>query len=562
MSDIHTFISIREAESLRKKLFWVSSLRILSILALMGGSVSLLEGANLSTLVHIRQTLMLTGFVSLIPAFLYFPLIYSLRVLRGLVAVGYVQIVQDMAFAALLVMVTGGTSSAFTFFFSLNVIIAGILLFRKGTIFAVILAYALMVVMALVETQVIPVPAWIMMFVLPLSSSSVLYNLTINIVALTSIAILSSYLSEQIRQADIQKEEMRLDLEDLRALHEHILTSLNSGLITCNRKWDIVYMNPAGIKMLGLDRKNYRGKHLPSLVPGLGSHLKQPERSFELKIETNDGAKKVMSFRISPLRPMQQEIPGYVVLFDDITRLKDLESRMLAEHRLVTIGKLSAVVAHEIRNPLASISGVMQMLSSNDRLTDQEKRLVDIVIREADHLNKWITDLLNYAKPTKSTMVPLNVCALCERTREMFVLDEDLKDIQVDMSCREGWILGNNDRLGQVMLNLLKNAAEAIRDAGISPGIIRITAAPDGGNIVCRFEDNGPGISAKNREQLFQPFYTTKKKGTGLGLAVVEQIVMEHGGWIKVKDSELGGACFEISMTEVPGPVLSEKSNA
>lgn len=547
MTDSYAFLTILAGENLRKKLFWVSSLRILSLFALLGGTVFLLEGSRLSTLVNIRQILVFAVFLCLIPAFFYFPIVYSLRNLRGLVIVSYIQVLQDMVFASLLVILTGGTSSAFTFFFFLNVIVAGILLFRKGTIFGVSLAFLFIIFMAMMEVNLIPIPSWLFMFVMPTSVSSVLYDLTINVVALASIGFLSSYLSGQIRQADIQKEELRLDLEDLRALHEHILTSLNSGLITCDRDWNIVYINPSGRHMLGIDPRNVRARRLTDMVIGIEEHLRVPDNTFELQMPDQNNSNRVMSFRISPLRPRLQEIPGYAILFDDITRLKELEAKTLAQHRLVTIGKLSAVVAHEIRNPLASVSGVMQILSGNSKLSPQEQKLVSIVIREIDHLNQWITDLLGYARPDKGLTVPMDLCKLCERVRELFVMNEDIHNIDVEFSCvGESWINGNEERLSQVITNLLKNAAEAISGAGTEDGRIRVSIMVLKAEVVCRVEDNGPGIDDSQVEQIFQPFFTTKKKGTGLGLAVVEQIVMEHEGRINVLPSGMGGACFEI----------------
>lgn len=547
MTNSHSFLRVLEGENLRKKLFWVSSLRILSLFSLLGGTVFLLESAKLSSLVNIRQILIFAVFLSLIPAFFYFPIIYSMRRLRGLVILAYIQILQDMAFASLMITLTGGTSSAFTFFFSLNVIVAGILLFRKGTIFGVALAYLLIIFMALIELQIVPAPSWLFLFIMPASSSSVFYNLTINIVALTSIGFLSSYLSGQIRQADIQKEELRLDLEDLRALHEHILTSLNSGLITCDRDWNTVYINPSGTQMLGIDKRSIRSRRLKDMITDIDKHLQAPDNTFELQMPDQNNTNRIMSFRISPLRPRVKQVPGYVILFDDITRLKELEARTLTEHRLATIGKLSAVVAHEIRNPLASISGVMQILSNNSKLSEQEKKLVNIVVLEAEHLSQWITDLLGYAKPNKGKIIPIDLCKLCDRVKEWFVLNETTRDIDIDFSCQEElWIKANEQRISEVMTNLLKNAAEAINNAGIEKGRIRINVKSMENEVILRVEDNGPGIEEDNVSQIFQPFFTTKKKGTGLGLAVVEQIVMEHEGRINVLQSDIGGVCFEI----------------
>ena len=551
MSDSHVFLRALESENLRRKLFWVSLLRVLTLLALISGTIFLLEGSKLSTLVSIRRILILVGFITLIPSFFYFPIVYSIKTLKGLMALAYVQVLQDMLFATLLILLTGGTSSAFTFFFSLNVIRAGILLFRKGAVYGVILAYLLMLWLAMVELKLIPGPAWLYLFVMPTSKSSVLYNLVINLVAITSIGVLSSYLSEQIHRSDLQKEELRLDLEDLMALHEHILASMNNGLITCDREWNIVYINPYGTKILNIDFKTARTKQLMDLVDGIEEYLHTSDNRFDIHVRNQSGSIQILHFRISPLRPRLHQVPGYVILFDDVTRVRELEAKMLAEHRLVTIGKLAAVVAHEIRNPQASISGAMQILSSKFQTTEDGQKLISIVLRETERLNQWITDLLNYARPAKAKLIPLDICKLGNRVLELFRMNQAAKDIDITFSCDDAWINGDEERLSQVMTNLLNNAVEAIHEAGITNGKIIITVRSVNKEIVCRIEDNGPGIREEDMQQVFQPFFTTKKTGTGLGLSVVEQVILEHQGRINVRKSELGGACFQITFPEV-----------
>ncbi len=551
MSDTRVFLSALETENLRRKLFWVSLLRVLSLLALISGTIFLLDGSRLSTLINIRRVLIFTGFLALIPSFFYFPVVYSVKTLQGLVRVAYVEILQDMLFSGLLVILTGGTSSAFTFFFSLNVIIAGILLFRRGAVYGVFLSYILLALMALMELRILHAPSWLYLFVMPASKSSVMYNLTINAVALTSIGYLSSYLSEQIRRSDIQKEELRLDLEDLMALHEHILTSLDSGLITCDREWNVVYINPSGARMLNTDFKKARTRRLTELLDGINEHLRGPDTRFDIQMPGPGDAVRIINFRISPLKPRLNQVPGYVVLFDDVTRIKELEARMLAEHRLVTIGKLAAVVAHEIRNPLAAISGVMQILSNKFQSTEDEQKLVSIVLREVDRLNQWITDLLDYARPARGRMVPLDLCNLGNRVLDLFLMNEATKDVDIVFSCDdEVWINGNEERLTEVITNLLKNAVEAIKEAGITDGKILMSVICVNQEVVCRIEDNGPGIKKKDMDQVFQPFFTTRKTGTGLGLAVVEQVVTEHNGRVSIKKSQMGGACFEFVFPE------------
>lgn len=535
--------------SLRRKLLWMSWLRIVSLLVLVTATAIFSGSTGLSLIEMVRDTLMWVGMVWLVPAALYFPVLLAVKGRRALVFIAVVQMAQDALLSAVLVTATGGTGSAFTFFFSLNIVVGGIILGRPGTILTILGSMCLMGGIAMMELGRVGLP-WFLADVLARESiNAVLYSVGLNAVAFVSIGILSSYLSEQLRRSDLQRERYRSTLEDLRQLHESILASVDTGIVTCRLDDRILHVNRAAEEMLGIDMNRSKGRELFELAPDLRMQMTPYRGPFEIKRSGEDGVPRWLKVSVTPLVARTGEMMGRILDVVDVTAVKLLEARMKADERLATIGKLSAVVAHEIRNPLAAISASAQMISMASGMTGDDRRALDIVVRETDRLNEWITELLDYARPKKGDIIRMDLSDLLKQVVDVVRGDPAASRFEVASDIEEGLVIvADPQRLHRVFLNLAKNSLEAMSDGGQL--LVRARSEFEGSSrwAVVRICDNGCGIPQDELQRIFDAFYTTKPRGTGLGLATVTQVVEELGGRVSVSSVPYVHTEFEIRL--------------
>ncbi|MBP7125041.1 PAS domain-containing protein [Myxococcota bacterium] len=514
----------------------MSWLRIASLLVLVAATAFFAGGAGGSLLEVVRGTLMRVALVWLVPAAIWFPILMVIRSHRGLVVVALAQSVQDALLSAVLVATTGGTGSAFTFFFSLNIIVAGILARRMGTWFAIGLSAILMGLIASLELGLVGIPAFLGEVLALGSASSVLFSLALNLVAFVSIGVLSGFLLTQMQRADLQRERYRTSLEDLRQLHESILASLNNGVITCRLDYRVLHINRSAEQLLGLDMRNSRGRVLFDLVPDMQPLVERGPGPFDFRCVSADGTERWLQIGVSPLMDRMGEPIGRILDFADVTHVRRLEEQRKAEERLAVIGKLAAVVAHEIRNPLAAISASAQMIQASLGHGGEEQRPLEIMIREIDRLNEWITELLDYARPRTGEWTEVDLGDLLSEVLEVVrgMPRADLHRIRADLE--PGLVLaGDRHRLYRIFLNLCKNAVEALDRPGEIEVWMRADREGDPPAAVVRVIDNGPGIPPDDLPRVFDAFFTTKARGTGLGLAIVKQACQEHRGDVTVR---------------------------
>ncbi|MGE0551474.1 MAG: nitrogen regulation protein NR(II), partial [Kofleriaceae bacterium] len=228
---------------------------------------------------------------------------------------------------------------------------------------------------------------------------------------------------------------------------------------------------------------------------------------------------------------------GRIVNFQDLTELRRLEAQNRRSERLATVGQLAAGVAHEIRNPLASISGSIELLKQVPVASEDDRTLMAIVQREVQRLNVLIGDLLDYANPRTFQKVEFDLATMVEETVQVARADPGVAGVEITCEVeRPLRVHADPAKLRQVLWNLIRNAAEAAAGAG---NHVRVDARADGDRTSIAVADDGPGISPHQLTHIFDPFFTTKSKGTGLGLATCHSLIAEHGGRIDV-ESELG----------------------
>jgi two-component system sensor histidine kinase PilS (NtrC family) len=251
------------------------------------------------------------------------------------------------------------------------------------------------------------------------------------------------------------------------------------------------------------------------------------------------------------------EAIGAAVIFQDLTELRAMEEKVARSERLADLGGVASGLAHELRNPLASMMGALSLLEENPEMPAEDRRLMEIALREAGRLESLVTHFLDFARPAPPRPVACDLAPLLAETLDVFAHDPGAHvETERALAPAPGWC--DPGQMKQVVWNLLRNAAEAAgeRSPG-SPGHVRAACGVDDGMAWLAVEDDGPGIPPDDRTRVFLPFFTTKRAGTGLGLATVHRIVDQHGGSIAVEPAAMGGARFVVRLPRAPPAVAS-----
>ena len=497
---------------------------------------------------------------------------YAFAIRRGwnLRRLGLIQISGDLVFITALQYVTGGVDSGFSFLYILSIIVGAFLFHGRGafgTAFLSTLAYGGLV--GAQGTGWINVPKLFVNPVRHLSFWEIGTNVCFNAAVFFVVALLCGYFAEQLRSTHAQLREREGTLERLRALTHQIVASMGSGLLTVDFEGRISFINETGMKLLRVRAERIIGRELSDLLPAIKDSVESasgPNR-LEIRYARPGGDSLFLGCSFSELKG---EPGGKILIFQDLTEVKAAEDRARRSERLAAVGELSAGMAHEIRNPMAAISGSIEMLAKELHLTDYQERLMKIVLREADRLNRLVSEFLQFARPQEIKRRPIALADLLKDTTEVFLQEKESRaplEVQLDVPA-DLFADGDAEQVRQVAWNLLLNA----RDAMPRGGVIRVSAgrcdspeaglsqesgeesrkadrvAGSSGWMELCFEDEGAGIPEKDAHRIFEPFFTTKEHGTGLGLATVYRIVEAHGGSIHAEGGDGMGARFRMTL--------------
>ncbi len=540
-------------DSFRLRLIWLSWVRLAMLIALAVSTLLFSRDSVGTLLDSIRGFLLWFTVICIVPASLYFPVLLVVRSGTVLRVVAILQIIQDSAFAAVMVVATGGTSSGFTFFFPLMIIVAGLVLPRAGSIIGVMISALFLLVIALWEGGLTVPPDAIAPIISRSSPEDLVYTYVINLIAFVVVSLLSAFLVTQVQKSDIQKERYRTNLEDLRILHETIISSLDTGLVTLDLDNSILHLNRAAEELLGVSLKAVKGMPLPKILPEMTSPIEEIEGDVDVRRLTAGGDKQYLLVAVKPLLASSWEMVGRLMRIQDVTEVRHMEMQRKADERLATIGKMSAVVAHEIRNPLAAISASAQMVAMSGNVSEDDRAALDIVVRETDHLNGWITELLEFARPGKGEPIDFEVESPLRQAVHMAQAMPVSGGVSFTLDLQPGLVtIGDPQRFARVAVNIVKNAVEAVNGSGRVE--IRSTAerGADGARIVVTFANDGPLIPPGDLKRIFDIFYTTKARGTGLGLASAVQYCEDFGGEVSASSDESSGTVFRIELPMRP----------
>lgn len=368
------------------------------------------------------------------------------------------------------------------------------------------------------------------------------------------VALLSVALQEAVAKLKAQERATAARAEASERLADEIIASLTAGLIVVDVNGQVQIINPAARRMLNVadtaPRADYRQLLREPALSGVIDEClrtRTPIVRRTLGLSAQNGASH-LGVTVSPLFDQSGELHAAITLFTDLTAVKELEEQLRLKESLATVGELTAGIAHEFRNGLATIHGYGKLLDLN-HLPPNYRPYVEGIRAEAESLGQVVTNFLNFAKPAHIMPSRVDLRAVCERAAEE--LRAEARNLGGDISVRGEFasLEGDEVLLRQAFTNLVRNAVEACADRSLAPVVV-VRSELDATQKVTRIavEDSGPGVAAESRERIFRPFFTSKRNGTGLGLALVQKIVVFHNGRVTVGASPLGGASFQVTL--------------
>ena len=454
------------------------------------------------------------------------------------------QVLTDLILVSVVVHETGGWDSSLNFLYPLVIIVAAVLLPRVWVHLTAALAFILYgAVLELNYYEVIP------SYCASHPGLKALQAIIIvHLFAFLAVAYLASLLTSKLRQVGVQLKDTSGALENLQALHENIIHSISSGLITTGLDGRITLVNAAAQKLLEPSAADLLGTPANGLFLDALPSVESQHSHAEVRFDGPGRFRKTFRVRVAALTVPESAESGYVYAFEDLTEIRRLEREVRMQDRLAAVGRLAAAIAHEIRNPLTSIAGSVSMLSSVPEMNEEHRRLLDIVTRESQRLNGIITDFLAYSRPKQYHFDQVDLIPLLEDT--LTLMDHRMAaektgiTIERRFTSQAASAIADGDKLKQVFWNLCENSVRAMKNGGtLTVGVESLA-----GDWQVSISDTGTGMTPQQIEKIFEPFQSNFEGGTGLGLAIVYQIVQAHEGKVWARSKPGQGTTFILRL--------------
>jgi two-component system, NtrC family, sensor histidine kinase PilS len=475
------------------------------------------------------------------------------------------QVVGDLLLVGAILYTTGGIDSPISFLFLFVIIASSVTLPRAAAYLSA--SGAIIIYGVLVDLEYFGVITPVYLFPeskVSFESGYVFYVIFLNIVSYYTVAYLSSFLSHRLRMVKEELVRASINLEEQRAFNRNIIQSMGNGLITTNPEGLITSINPAARILIGYSIEESLDKPVGQLIPFVKLKTlfakdltlilpKQMEGEYQRK------DKKVIFIRIKISHLADLNEPGFILVFEDLTEVKEMQEKVMRTEQLAAVGRFSAGLAHEIRNPLTSLSGSIQVLARGLKLENSYKKLMEIVIKETDRLNAILSDFLNYSQPKKNNNTIIDLTQLIQDVIILLKNKEDFsskKQIVFKVTTDHLILNGDEEQIKQVVWNLCINALESMSQGTLSLSLKEVFSYQSGDfqanhrGMVLEVQDEGCGIASDQINNIYDPFYSSKKDGVGLGLATVYQIINRNGGVMDVKSSVGKGTAFTIFLPD------------
>ena len=476
-----------------------------------------------------------------------------------------IQLAADALIVSAFIYVTGGITSYFSSLYLLPIIAASTLRFRRGALqlatFTAILYLGLVSAQYLHAVGYLP-DMWTAGGAALPESRFAQYTVAINLFGFFAVALLSGSLAEGLRSAGKSLERASNQIADLRAFNAHVIDSLLSGLATTADDGRVLTFNRAASLITGLPVAAAVGRDVfdvlqlnPATRPRLA--VLEPSQSLRIDIQHRTPDRRTIDVGITASTlAFPDGRRGFLFTFQDVTDMRRLERNARLQQRLAAVGEMAAGIAHEIRNPLAAMSGSIQVLRHELPLSEEQTQLMDIVLRESERLNDTIRSFLAYARPQRFAVARLDIRKTLQDTALLLRNGSDVRDdheVIVDVPAEPVWYEADENQLRQIIWNLATNGLRAMS----SGGTLRLSVATESrpgtdDDVVLHVSDEGRGIPAEELDGIFQPFRSSFDKGTGLGLAIVHRIVTDYGGTIQVSSSVGAGTTMRVRMPVRP----------
>ncbi len=463
-----------------------------------------------------------------------------------------IQVYWDIFFVSGLVYISGGYFSFFLFMYIISVINASILLKRKAAIVSSVVCALILVFLFISQWRGdIPVPN--SDFGLqPMSSRDVANKIALNVFAIFVASYLASFLSERSKVVSDALKKKQDDLARLRLRFEHIIRSIPVGVMTVNVDGIVDFANASSADILNATQGILHNRSIYDVIHGLPlDFLQKPIRPIPVQF-TRDGKTSQLEISHSPLESAEGQSLGGLIVIEDRTDIRSMEEAVKRADKLAVVGKLAAGIAHELRNPLASISGSIQLLFKELKLNDVDRQLMDIVMRETERVNGLVTDFLAFSPPERNIECLVNARIILGEVLKVLANEPGCRDrIEIQKSIDDRlFVKADPKSLRQLFWNLAINAVQAMPDGGVLTITGRASPGPiegmDGRAVEILFGDTGLGMDEDTIKSIFDPFFTTKDDGTGLGLTSSHNIVDWIGGRISVESQPGKGSRFMI----------------
>ena len=548
---------------LRSRLLWLMGLRVVMVTVLLGSGV----------LTQVRTP----GVWPINPFFFVLGLTYALTVIYALTLrfvqrqrwLVDLQLGLDAFIVSALVLMTGGVESYFQTLYALPILGASILQQRRGGLLIGVLStvmYGGLVLAQYSWTFGFVEVAWLPITALP-PVRNALFTVGLDAVGFMGVAFLSGYLADRLRRADARLAHASTQIADLQAFNQHVIESLTSGLATTDPDGRVLTFNPTAQAITGRGGPEAVGQIIyellqlpPAFVDAVRSGSEDTYRT-EVIYTTPAGRQIDIGLNASPLNvPGGQG--GLLFVFQDVTETRRLERVARLQQRLAAVGEMAAGIAHEIRNPLASMSGSIQILRHDLPLNSEQAQLMDIVLRESERLNETIKTFLAYARPQRFAPKQfdlrrvINDAALLLRHGS-----EAAEQHQVEVSAPQDpvWYEADENQIRQIVWNLATNGLRAMPEGG---RLVLSVATGGDGEVVLSVSDEGVGIPADELDRVLQPFHASFGKGTGLGLAIVHRIVSDYDGELQITSKEGSGTTVAIRLPTPPSGAQTAERGA
>jgi two-component system sensor histidine kinase PilS (NtrC family) len=469
------------------------------------------------------------------------------------------QAIADVAFISLVVIATGLYDSVFSFMYVVVILLGSLERYFRGAVAWAVLSAAAYTSLVYLQMHGVIVPPGgdpasisFSQFVRSALTHSTGFLLT---------GVLSGILGEDIRKG-IQRVQDRDDvIRSLESFHRHVIDNIPSGIITTGVHGEVNLINDTACAILGVAREEVSGRRIGDVLAGMeetgggkggeDSRLPRPE----IRFRRPDGVEIHLGFSSSRMKDAGGNTIGHVFIFQDLTPIKQMEERVRIADRLAGVGELAAGLAHEIRNPLASIAGSSQLLRESPGVPGEEAAtLLEIIERESRRLNRLITDFLAYAGPSARNVKAVDLPGLIRDVAEAIRAGE-ARDEGISIVCaatKELSVEGDAEQLRQVMWNLIRNAMQATPPGGRVVLDVFEQIRQGSRFVVATVSDSGPGIAPEDLGKIFNPFFTTKQGGTGLGLSISQRIIHSHRGFIEVRSVPEKGSAFAVFLPARP----------